>query len=540
MEQTNPEWLPHLSNEIVADAHGNLLDSYAVALEGWRRGLTLRWHVKDSEKFSEMRTWFVDNPGQLFSLRSKEKTHYFFRTRGDKISNKAVDIGRDKEKTKEYVKAADIPVPEGLQFSEEDSDEMIKEYVSSIGFPVVVKPTDGSFGRGVISNITSMGELEDALTYVRSELNFPNVIVETYIPGKEYRLYVVGDQVVGAINRIPPNVVGDGKHSLKQLIDLKNDERSENPRLVSCPITMNEEVTNFLSRKELTLDDIPKDGEQVFLSGKSNLSLGGDPIDVYDELPQGIKDTAVKALHAVPGLEHGAVDLIIHPDKSPEEAGYILELNPTAQLGGILYPMKGKSRDVPAAIIDYYFPETIDVKMNKGKTYFDLYEVLDPLHSREAVVTTVTPSPMGEIVAKKYTVSGDVQDIGYQRGLRKQAFERYLHGFVESLENGDIDVVVAGVDPEMVDDFRNGLLEDEERAHVTNITESAYEQPVKVGFEVRADLKTQLEELQRLKQEIEVTELDMKKAEVQRRKLQNSLSWRITKPIRAIGAIFKK
>src|SRR5690606_35538729 len=107
------EWLPHLSNEIVADLHGNLLDAYAVALEGWRRGLTLRWHVKDSEKFKEMRTWFVDNPGQLFSLSNGERTHYFFRTRGDKVTNEAVDIARDKDRTKRVLSKAGIPVPEG-------------------------------------------------------------------------------------------------------------------------------------------------------------------------------------------------------------------------------------------------------------------------------------------------------------------------------------------------------------------------------------------------------------------------------------------
>ncbi len=102
MEDNNKEWLPHLSSEIVSEAHGNLLDAYAVSLEGWRRGLTLRWHAKDSEKFSEMKTWFVDNPGQLFSLSSKERTHYFFRTRGDKVTNEAVEIGKDKEKTNRH------------------------------------------------------------------------------------------------------------------------------------------------------------------------------------------------------------------------------------------------------------------------------------------------------------------------------------------------------------------------------------------------------------------------------------------------------
>lgn len=72
MEENRTEWLPHLSNEVVSEVEGNFLDAYAVALEGWRRGLKLRWHVKDSEKFKEMETWFVERPGQLFSLSSKE------------------------------------------------------------------------------------------------------------------------------------------------------------------------------------------------------------------------------------------------------------------------------------------------------------------------------------------------------------------------------------------------------------------------------------------------------------------------------------
>src|SRR5699024_6450936 len=189
MEESPAEWLPHLSPEVVLGVHGNLLDAYAVALEGWRRGLTLRWHAKDTEKFKEMTTWFVDTPGQLFSLSSKEKTHYFFRTRGDKVTNEAVAIGKDKEQTKQVLKKADIPVPEGRQFHESDSNDVIRDYVANLGYPVVLKPTDGSFGRGVVTNIKNTQDLEYALSYVRSELNIRNVIIEQHISGEEYRIY---------------------------------------------------------------------------------------------------------------------------------------------------------------------------------------------------------------------------------------------------------------------------------------------------------------------------------------------------------------
>lgn len=540
MEDVNREWLPHLHDEFVSEANGTLLDAYVVALEGWRRGLTLRWHVKDSEKFKDMKTWFVDNPGLLFSLSSDEKTHYFFRSRGDLVTNEAVEIGSDKAKTKQIFRDKGIPTPEGKFFSEAETDEQILAYAQQLGYPVVLKPTDGSFGKGVVANITSDGEMTYSIDYVRHELGYKDVIVEKYIPGEDLRLYVVDNEVVGAIKRIPPHVIGDGINSIEALIELKNEERRLSPRLSSCLIETNKELIDYVGRHGYTLNTVPEKGECVFLSERANISLGGDPVDVFDELSNKIKEIAVKALKAVPGLVHGAVDILLYKDEETnEERGYVIELNPTSQLGGILYPVKGKARDVPAAIIDYYFPETKGRRLDNEKIYFDLFDVLEPLQSRQAHVSTVTPSPQGKIHAKKYTVIGDVQDLGYHRGLRKQAFERYLHGFVVNKENGDIDVIVGGLDPEMVDDFKNAFWEDEERATVLAVEEEPYHEPLKVGFEVKADIKTLKEELEALNREIEQTTLEMKRAEVKRRKLYDSLSWKSTKPIRVLGAIFK-
>lgn len=540
MEQTNREWLPHLTNEVVADARGWNLDAYVVALEGWRRGLTLRWHTKDSEKFKEMKTWFVDTPGRLFSLSSKDRTHYFFRTRGDKVTNEAVTIGGNKEKTKQMLKMKNIPTPEGKQFKWDISDEDIINYASTLGYPVVVKPTDGSFGRGVVTNIKNEQELRKALNIIRREKKYPDIIVEQHIPGEDYRIYVVGDKAVAAMKRIPANVVGDGKSTVKELIKLKNEERKHNPRLISCLIRVDQELIDFIKKSGYTLDSVLERGEQLYLTSKSNISIGGDPIGVTDELPQEIKDIAVRAIQSIPGLTHGSVDLITDAYDNIGENTKIIELNPTSQIGGLLFPISGKSSDVPAAIIDYYFPETKEVKTDKTKFYFDFSDVLSPLVSSSATSTTVTPMPMGRVYAKKYTVIGDVQNIGYHMGLRKQAFERYLSGLVLNLSDGNIEVVVAGTDPEMVNDFRNGLLDDPERSTVYEIHESSWSEPMKVGFEIKGDLKVQAEEIEKLLQEIELAEQELIKAEQQQQMFYNSLSWRISAPIRMIGYIIKK
>lgn len=540
MEQNKAEWLPHLTSEVVADARGWNLDAYAVALEGWRRGLTLKWHAKDTDKFSEMKTWFVDTPGRLFSLSSVDRTHYFFRTRGDKVTNEAVEIGSDKELTKQRLIKAGIPTPEGKQFKEDVSDEKIVNDILQNDFPVVLKPTDGSFGRGVITNIQNEQELKSALHYVRDQQNFRNVIVERYIPGEDYRIYVVGNQVVGAMKRIPANIVGDGIHSIRDLINLKNEKRKQNPRLISCLITVDTKVVDFIQSQNYTLDSVLKKEKQLFLSEKSNISIGGDPINVTNELPDEITATAVRALQAIPGLTHGAVDLIIDSRKQLEEAATIIELNPTAQIGGLLFPVEGKASDVPSAIVDYYFPETKNIAIDKTKFYFDFVDVLSPLLSNSTKTTTVTPMPTGKVYTKKYTVIGDVQDLGYHMGLRKQAFERYLSGLVLNLSDGNIEVVVTGTDPEMVNDFKNGIWEDPERSTVIEIHEDEWEAPMRVGFEIRADFKTQADDIEKLIQDIELTEHELKQAEHEQQKLYQSLSWKITAPIRLIGKVFKK
>src|SRR5699024_11298812 len=114
-----------------------------------------------------METWFVERPVQLFSLSSKEETHYVFRTSGDKVTNEAVQIGRNKEKTNDYLKDAGVLIPEGKRFAEGAQDEVLISYAEDLGYPIVLKPNDGSFGRGVVSNITSSEELQKARVDVR-------------------------------------------------------------------------------------------------------------------------------------------------------------------------------------------------------------------------------------------------------------------------------------------------------------------------------------------------------------------------------------
>jgi len=532
LDEINTKWLPHLTEEVVSEIENNYLDSYVVALEGWRRGLTLRWHVKDSEKFKDMKTWFVDEPGQLFSLHSEERSHYFFRTRGDKVTNEAVELGMDKEKTKQILTKKGIPVPEGKQFSEHATSEEIVEYAKGLGFPVVIKPTDGSFGRGVMTNLRTVEEFTLALDYVRNDLEEKDIIVEKHIEGNDYRLYVVDDEVVGAILRIPPNVTGDGINSIEALIDIKNKERGLNPRLATTLIEINNELVDYIGRSGYTLQTVPEKGEFVYLSDKCNISIGGDPIDVLDDLSEEIKQLAVDALRAIPGLTHGAVDLMIEKAEDGTEQGFIIELNPTAQLGGILFPLKGKPRDVPKAIIDYYFPETKDVVTDKEKIYFDYYEVINPLLNNSTVSTQVSPYPVQELTGKHIIFRDStyrIQDIVW---LKNRAIDLGFHGFLTIDKYNNIHLKFYGkhvLIKKFLDEIKTLIHLHYDKVELKNSTA-----PQAIGFKI-------INEKELLNNDMENLLMSTKKLNKEHQllrenyyELTNSFSWRITEPIRTL------
>lgn len=527
----NENWLPHLSPEVISETEGNYLDAYVVALEGWRRGLKLRWHVKDSEEFKNMKTWFVDEPGQLFSLQSKEKTHYFFRTRGDKVPTEAVEQGMDKQITKEVLEKANVPVPKGREFTVDHTEDDVINYAISLGFPVVLKPVNGSFGRGVASNIKNTEELKIALKYLLDELNENEIILEKHINGNDYRLYVVGDKVEGAILRIAPNVIGDGESTIEALIKEKNNIRKQNPRLISCPVRTDKEAINYLNKSSYNLNSIPQKGKVIYLNDKANISLGGDPIDVLDDLSPKIKNIAIKALNAIPGLKHGAVDLMIETNSDGEELGYVIELNPTAQLGGILFPLKGEPRDVPSAIIDYYFPETKKNQRNL-KTFFDFKEALFPLIQGTANVTKLSNCEIENIETKKVILKGDFAEINLIYSIRSLMIKLNLSGYINAHSETEIEVVVMGSSIN-IESFIKGL-EAENIVVKGTFNNKVAKKQIKTGVKIKDTTYDLINDIKILQQVTSDAKKYQHLLEKEYNNMLRSNSWKITAPIRKI------
>lgn len=531
--------LPQLPSDIVTNARKTRLDAFAVALEGWRRGLTLKWYTAESEHFQDMIIFGVNPPGRLFSLSSDERTHYFFRTRGDKVTSEAVELMDDKGITKKIMEEHDISVPKGKSFGEEHTDEDIVTYSQNVDYPVVFKPTNASLGDGVVTNIRSEAELREAIHYVRVELGYPDVVLEQHVSGPEYRVYVVEDKVVAAYNRIPANITGDGEHTIEELIRLKNLQRRKNSRLNSCLIHIDVEILKLIEEKGYSLETIPAKGEYILLREKTNVSSGGDPIDVTDQISEEIKQLAIDSVQAVPGLAHGGVDIIVNESGIGRAPGFVIEINATAQIGGILFPLEGKARNIPAAIIDYYFPETAGMDTSESQIYFDMSVVLEPMENRSALEVEVAPAPAEPLYMRRYIVKGDVQREDYHIWLRKQAHELNVHGYVKEFAFDEIEIVVAATDKKIIRTFKSRIKEYINGEKITDIKSEEFNEMITVGFDIvevynTYNLRSTRHSVRRA--ELELLRMNRRNARLEKDidHIVNSTSWKVTNPVRML------
>ncbi|MCY7370698.1 MAG: cyanophycin synthetase [Polaromonas sp.] len=273
----------------------------------------------------------------------------------DSTSAVAESIAQDKDLTKKLLRAAGVPVPWGRPVR--DADDAWAAALE-VGLPVVVKPQDGNQGKGVTVNIASRAQLDTAFA---AAAGYGDVMVERFLPGSDFRLLVVGDKLVAAARRDPPQVVGDGTHSVAQLVEIVNRDprRGEGHATALTKIRFDDIAIGLLAANGLGPDSVPARGARVVLRSNANLSTGGTASDVTDDVHPDIAARAVAAAQMV-GLHICGVDMICESMLKPLEAqrGGVVEVNAAPGLRMHLSPSYGKGRAVGVAMIDALFPHT--------------------------------------------------------------------------------------------------------------------------------------------------------------------------------------
>lgn len=253
--------------------------------------------------------------------------------------------------TKEILNRNNIKVPSGFEFfSLEDAIENIKRFVDK---PIVVKPKSTNFGIGI--SIFKDGAKEEDIKEA-FEIAFASdntVLVEEFIKGKEYRFLVIGDKVPGILHRVPANVIGNGKSTIKELVEEKNKSslRGKGYKTPLEKINLDDHAKLFLKQEGKDFDYIPNEGEIVYLRENSNISTGGDSIDYTDLIPQKFKDIAIESAKAV-GANICGVDMMLE-DYNDENTSYaIIELNFNPAIHIHSYPYKGEEREIAKEILN--------------------------------------------------------------------------------------------------------------------------------------------------------------------------------------------
>ncbi|ONI44535.1 bifunctional glutamate--cysteine ligase/glutathione synthetase [Candidatus Epulonipiscioides gigas] len=218
---------------------------------------------------------------------------------------------------------------------------------------VVIKPKSTNFGLG-ISIFKEPASMEDLLGATEIAFKYDDtILVEEFAKGNEYRFIVIGDKVIGILNRVPANVIGNGNLSIRELVEIKNQDplRGKGYKTPLEKIYLDENSALFLKQQSLNFDYIPKLNEIVYLRENSNISTGGDSIDYTDDIAPYFKEIAVRAAHSA-GANICGVDMMIEDITAHNKNYSIIELNFNPAIHIHHYPYKGKGRNIASAVLD--------------------------------------------------------------------------------------------------------------------------------------------------------------------------------------------
>jgi cyanophycin synthetase len=266
----------------------------------------------------------------------------------------AVDIAGNKHATKKLLGDMGVPVPKGYRIREVGELESTLE---SVGYPAVIKPLDGNHGKGATVGITDLEHAQAAFAKAKEYSRW--VIVERQLQGADFRALVVNNRLIAVAERIPAHVIGDGKHTIQELIDITNSDprRGYGHEKVLTTIDVDNQAMRCIRSKGYELDTILSKDELLTLKTTANISTGGTAIDRTDEVhPQNV--FLFERIARIIGLDVAGVDVIAPNVSEPltESGGGIIEVNAAPGFRMHLSPSEGIGRNVAEHVVDMLFP----------------------------------------------------------------------------------------------------------------------------------------------------------------------------------------
>jgi len=268
----------------------------------------------------------------------------------------AVDIASDKKLTNRLLDSAGLPVPRAEVVETEDDAVAV---AGRLGYPCVIKPLDGNHGRGVALDLKNEADVRAAWPETRRQSRRGDVVVETFLAGRDYRCLVIGGKLAAVAERVPASVIGDGVTSIRDLVEITNQDprRGIGHEKVLTRIKLDANAGEVLDGQGFTADDVPPAGAFVKLALTGNMSTGGTSIDrTFEAHPDNVEiaETAARVV----GLDIAGIDFICPDITEPvrETGGGIVEVNAAPGFRMHTHPTEGEPQYVARPVIDLLFP----------------------------------------------------------------------------------------------------------------------------------------------------------------------------------------
>jgi D-alanine-D-alanine ligase-like ATP-grasp enzyme/acylphosphatase len=348
-----------------------------------------------------------------FLITDGQREVSFWLAQPETVTLVARHIAHSKQLSKVLLSRADVRVPQG-KLLQRNKRLSALEYAKRIGFPVVVKPDFGSGGEGVTAGIADDAAFSFAWKAARKAAPDADIVVEKHIPGRDFRLLVVGGELVATSLRVPATIEGDGTTTIEGLFEKRNEARQSNPYLAGKPFAMTPQMERNLRESGMSLATVLGAGQELQLDTVANTGRG-ECIDVTEEVHPGFYPIAARAARVLPRAIHVGIDLIASDiSLAPEAQEWgVCEINTTPGLGMHHFPIAGKPRDTAGLVIELLFP---------GRRI----------------------CPRSEFRSVRTVLTGAVISPNFHRWLWKRANIRGLGGWVRNIEDGRAEAVFAG------------------------------------------------------------------------------------------------
>ena len=320
--------------------------------EDFKWVIELLWKEADRRKIKMWQFLPFGHIKQVFVAEFEGKKIVFERMPVPRGKGRGIWWIDDKAVLKKHLMKKEFPVARGESVATKGAALRLFD---SLTKPVIVKPSKGSGTRHTVLHITDQAELLRAFNVAKAVSPF--VVIEEELKGAVYRPTLIGGKLIATIERNQPQVLGDGIHTIEELVARENKHpRRKGP--VFAPITVTQTVEKELSRQGLTKTSIPNKGEAVLMHQKVNWGNGGTTVDVTGKVhPDNVKlfEEIAKLVEApIVGIDFIIEDISRSWKESPGCG--VIECNSMPFIDTHHLPFEGTPRDIMGPIWDAVFP----------------------------------------------------------------------------------------------------------------------------------------------------------------------------------------